>query len=538
VTAVLDEAPPERFGATAARVFTPPLEHHIDPETGDLDPQYSWGPDCIDFLENVLHWELLPYQRWLYIHALEKGVAGQGFRFQTLVVLIARQNGKTKWLKGLTLWRLYLNKKGVATPFRPAAQLALIAMQGLDFAEKMLADVNDDIKKCPPLRKEWQRHWTANGKHRIQLRGRREWRATTANRKGGRSFSVDHVNLDELREHHNWLAWNAIVPTSITRSFSLVCCFSNAGDNTSIVLRSLRDSAVKRISTGTTVKARTFYAEWSVPMDVDPKNAHYWYLANPAMGHLSGLQIEDLEGALENMEFTNMPGFQTEHLCQWVDALDPGIIPAEHWQETMDNKSEIPKGVPVYAAVDVNFQRSKAYVAVAGRRKDGHLHTEVVMAGRGTDWIIPWFLENVPGTKTPRKDSFVAVAVQARGAPASNLIKGMVEAGITVAEWGGPDLYQGCGSFFDKIVRHTVFHRPAATLDRAAAATTAKTIADAWVFDRRNSPVDAAPLIACAAAAWAEEMGPPETDPVPETHSWDVNEIASWEAQARKGELQ
>lgn len=533
MTAVLDEAPPQRYGSTTPRIFTPPLDHHINPLTGDIADQHTWGPDCIYFLENILKWQLLPYQKWLYNHALEKGPGGQGFRFQTLVTLIARQNGKTRWLKGLTLWRLYLHKRGVATPTCPAAQLALIAMQGLDFAEKMLADVNEDIKKNPQLRREWYRHWTANGKHRIQLKGRREWRATTANRKGGRSFSVDHVNLDELREHHDWLAWNAIVPTSITRPMSLVACFSNAGDQKSLVLRSLRDSAHKRIITGATAKSRTFYAEWSVPMDVDPKDNRYWYLANPAMGHLPGLQLEELEGALENMEFTNMAGFQTEHLCQWVDSLDPGIIPAEHWQETMDRNSEPAKDAPIYAAVDVNYQRSKAYIAIAGRRRDGKLHVEVVAAARGTDWVVPWFLDNAPGTSTPRKDGFVAVAVQARGAPASNLIKSMTDAGIPVAEWGGPDLPQGSASFFDKIVRHTILHRPAGSLDRAAAATVAKTMADAWVFDRRHSPVDAAPLVACAAAAWAEEQGPLETEPEGEAHGWDLDEVARWEQEAR-----
>ena len=74
-----------------------------------LTPETSWGFECVEFLENVLGWTLLPWQKWLYIHALEKDVAGTGFRFQTIVLLIARQNGKTQWLKGLGLWKLYMD---------------------------------------------------------------------------------------------------------------------------------------------------------------------------------------------------------------------------------------------------------------------------------------------------------------------------------------------------------------------------------------------------------------------------------------------
>ena len=84
-----------RIGSTVPRLYTPPLAAHVDDSAEyGIRPEATWGPDCVDFLEGVLGWELLPWQRWLFHHALEKKADGTGFRFQITTVLVARQNGK------------------------------------------------------------------------------------------------------------------------------------------------------------------------------------------------------------------------------------------------------------------------------------------------------------------------------------------------------------------------------------------------------------------------------------------------------------
>jgi len=513
----------EKIGATKARIFTPPLPEHCD-EKGELRPEHTWGPDCVEFLTAVLGWQLLPWQVWLYYHALEKGRDGTGFRFLIVTVLVARQNGKSKWLKGLGLWRLFMDKYGRAKPGWPGARLVLIAAQNLDYAEGMLKEIVDEVRDNPMLLPELVNHRVTNGKHRMILTNRRNWRAATASRKGGRSLSVDLAMLDELREHTTNDAWNAIVPTTTVRPYSQVMCASNAGDLRSVVLRSLKESCTRRIQTGQTGETRNALFEWSVPMEVDPRNPAYWYLANPAMGMLNDFSIEDLKGFLEAMEYKNMPGFQTEHLCQWVDALEPGIILAEHWQETMDPTSRRAPNAPLWAAVDVNYPRTRSYIAIAARRVDGNVHIELAAAQAGTDWVIPWF--------QARKGKFRGVAIQKTGAPASGLAEEMELAGIPIVAWGpGLEVQAGCAAFFDKICQHVIFHRPALVLDRAAASAVARSVGDAWVFDRRNSPVDAAPVVACCAAAWLEAK---PMEPQPDIHVWDEEEIARWEREAEE----
>lgn len=517
-----------RYGSVTPRLFTPPLAEHADPDAEHgIKPEATWGYDCIDFLEHVVGWKLMPWQRWLYARALEKQRDGTGFRFQTQIVLISRQNGKTQYLRGLGLWRLYLSETGEATATCPAAKLALIAAQNLSYAENTLKEVVDDIRDHRLLGRELINHRVVNGNHKANLSGGRSWRAVTATRKGGRSLSADLAILDELRELVTWDGWNAITPATIARPYSQVVCASNAGDARSEVLRSLRDGALRRIITDDTESSRVGLFEWSLPPEADPRDQTLWHLANPSLGYLNQFTVDTLQGRLEAMERSNMAGFLTEHMCQWVDALEAGIIPAEHWEQTVDADSVRADGADVFAAVDINYERTRSYVSIAARRADGNLHTEVIAAAPGTDWIIPWLKE--------REGKFAGIAVQETGAPASFLIQEMEEARIPVVPWGPmKEIQAGCSLFYDGIVDHTIFHRPAPLLDKSAQTGASRHSGDAWIFDRRNSPVDVSPLIACAAAVWLEaDRG--KRGKEPQLHEWpDDDTINTWEQEARE----
>jgi phage terminase large subunit-like protein len=471
----------------------------------------------------------MPWQVWLYWHALERKPGGVGFRFQFLVVLVARQNGKTKWGRGLALWRLFYSKTGRVNGKQPGAKLAVIAAQTLDYAESTLKEAVDDIRDTPALCPELINHKETNGKHRAILTNRRYWRACTASTKGARSLTVDLVWLDELRTHTTWDAWDAITPTGTVRACSQVLVTTNAGAANAVVLRSLQAGSIRRIMSKTTDETKTGYFEWSVPPEVDPRNPKYWPMANPSLGYLNEFVIDDLHARLENMQYKNMPGWQTEYLCQSVDALEPGIIPAEFWQDGIDQTSRRAATSPIYAALDVNYQRTTSYVGIAARREDGNLHIEVAQAARGTDWVIDWLTE--------RKDKFEGVAVQKTGAPASGMIADLKRAGVKVVEWStGLDMQSGCATFYDGICEHEIYHRRSPLIDRAAASGVARRAGDAWIFDRRNSPIDIAPLVACCAAVWLEGRPASARSKV---YEWpDEEQIKQWEEEAEREEAE
>ena len=68
---------PGLLGRTEARIFTPPLE---------LTPETSAGFSVIEFAEQILGIDLLPWQSWFLIHALELRPDGK-FRFRKVLCL-------------------------------------------------------------------------------------------------------------------------------------------------------------------------------------------------------------------------------------------------------------------------------------------------------------------------------------------------------------------------------------------------------------------------------------------------------------------
>ena len=113
-----------RLGREVPRVYTPPLR--------ELTPQTSLGFAMVYFAENVLGVTLLPWQRWLSIHALELLPDGR-LRFRTILVLVARQNGKSTWAKVLVLFLLMVRQ----------VRLVLGTAQDLDLAEDLWDETLD-----------------------------------------------------------------------------------------------------------------------------------------------------------------------------------------------------------------------------------------------------------------------------------------------------------------------------------------------------------------------------------------------------------
>src|SRR5689334_24962070 len=84
--------PAKRFGSEKPRIFTPPLRK-LEPRSPATEKR-TLGYAVIDFATEVCEVDLFPWQRWLLIHALELLPDGS-FRFRNVVVLVARQNGKS-----------------------------------------------------------------------------------------------------------------------------------------------------------------------------------------------------------------------------------------------------------------------------------------------------------------------------------------------------------------------------------------------------------------------------------------------------------
>lgn len=496
VRSTVRPAQPKRLGHEPPRIYTPPLRK--------LTPRTSRGFSVIDFAEQVLEVDLFPWQKWLLIHALELLRDGS-FRFRTLIVLVARQNGKSTLSQVLALWSMYVN----------GCNLVIGTAQDLDVAEEIWQGAVDLVDETPDLLSLKERVILVNGKKTLELKTGERYKVKAANRRAGRGLSGDLILLDELREHQSWDAWGAITKTTMARPDAQVWALSNAGDASSVVLRYLRKMAHAAIGDPDGINADDDPSkllpdeddeaqdyelddedslgifEWSAPPGCDAADRDGWAMANPSLGY--GITERSVNSACKtDPEWV----FRTEVLCQWSDGSLEGPFPPGAWEAGVVSPEDSQIVGNVIAGIDVSFDRSKAHIAFAGRTFDGQPQVEIVASRAGTDWVLPWLQDS------KRVDVIDGVTGQGRGAPVSGLLVELEAAGVPVTLWQGSDLGAGSGGFYDLVRANGIRHLPQPALDVPAATAVTKPSGDGWLWDRRHSPTDIAPLIAATASVW------------------------------------
>lgn len=509
-------------GWTEPRLFTPPLS--------PLTPETSRGFEVVEFAENILGLTLRPWQEWLFIHALELDpeTGYTDFRFKTVVVEVGRQNGKTLVMMVLGLWRLFLE----------GASEILSAAQSLNIAEETLQSAFLMAKRIPVLEKylthrnergirtAYMRR--ANGGNQIELSAvpagledvldvdgaMPSWYVVPTNSGGGRSYSADLALLDELREHRTFDTVDAIEPTIMERPRSQLWAFSNAGDASSVVLRKWRNLAVRAIDRGETAEERMGLFSWSATPGCSIFDREGWAQANPSLGYGTRTERDMLAMARKAVDPDaddggDSAGFRTEYLCQWVDVLEPSKFGEGAWEACGDGDSRRAPGAQVFVGLDVATDLKAAHVCIAATRADGLTHVELVASRPGVDWVPGWFADRL-GTGGWFDGR---VAVQARGAPVSVLFEPLQAAGVTLVEWGGPDLTRGTLGFYDAVVQRKLRHRNQPRMNLAADGAQERRVSDAFMWDRQRSRQDVAPIVAATAAVWLLNQ-PVEETPV------------------------
>ena len=428
-----------RYGSETPRIWTQPLR--------PLTPETSLGFAVIEFAADVLFFELLPWQKWLLIHALELRPDGS-LRFRNVVVLVSRQNGKSTLSQVLSLWWLFVC----------GVRLVIGTAQDLDVAEEIWQGAVDLVLETDdedePFRPEMaslvKKVVQVNGKKSLDLTTGERYKIKAANRRAGRGLSGDRIILDELREHQSWNAWGAITKTTMARPGAQIWCFSNAGDITSVVLRHLRRLAHIPLGDPDGIAASAevegFAAaptdehldelegldfepedddlaifEWSAPPRCDVWDREAWAQANPSMGYTI-TEATIASAARTDPEWV----FRTEVLCQWSEGVLVGPFSAGAWEGC-------------------------AAAAVDGKLPPGE--------------------QIVPGSR--------------------------------VVEWKGTEVPSGCGSFFDAVRDHDVRHTSQPVLNLpATTAVTRPLEKGTWVWDSRRSAHEVAALWGATGAFW------------------------------------
>jgi hypothetical protein len=375
VTAVVAPSADRRIlGRTEPRLWTPPLR----PLTLDT----SYGFDVIEFARDQLGHPLDPWEQWLVIHLGELLPDGRP-RFRRALVLVARQNGKTTLMVVLTLFWLFVDR----------VSLVLGTSTKLDYAAESWRKACRLARRVPELRAEIpakggvrkangeQVLWRADAQEQELDEGSR-YKIAASNEEGGRSLTIDRLVLDELRQHHDYTAYDASVPAMNAVPDAQAVAISNAGSAKSVVLNDLRESAVAYITTGIGDERLGLF-EWSAPPGASPLDLDALAQANPNLGYR--IDPEALLGEAHTAVArggAKLAGFRTEVMCQTVQRTDPAVDP-DAWAACAGSGDLAEMRSRVALCVDVALDEQHATLVAAAQVPGGRVRVDVVAAWSG-----------------------------------------------------------------------------------------------------------------------------------------------------------
>lgn len=369
------------LGSTLPRRFTPPL---VTGPPGDcpcacaLSPTTSYGFAVIDFARDVLGEPLDPWEELAVIHAGELLPDGRP-RFRYVLILVARQNGKTHLLRVLKLYWLFVEQWPVV--YGTSTDRGYAKKDWVKLCD--LAKDNAYLRAALPNRPN-KGVCTQIGEEALTTAEGCQYSFGANNRRAGRSLSIDRLVIDELREHKNWDTWNAATNAMNARPFGQVFCITNQGDDTGVVLDSLHARALKAIGEGNTT-SRLGLLEWSAPDRASLLDPRAWAAANPNLGRRIDPDSlrEELERAAEKGGAEEAAA-RTEILCQRVKSLDGAVDPVA-WNDCFVPGDFKQLRSRIAVCLDISPDRQHATVAAAAVMEDGRVRVAAVKAWAGAD---------------------------------------------------------------------------------------------------------------------------------------------------------
>lgn len=434
----------------------------------------------IDFAEYIGR-PLDPWQRWLVVHAGELQEDGVTPRFRQVLVLVSRQNGKTEVLVVLALYWLYVER----------VTLILGTSTNLDYARESwdkavnLADGSATLGKEIHPKSGVRR---ANGEQTLTIASGGRYKIAASNARGGRSLTIARLIMDELREHHDWSAYNAAVPATSAVKDAQIWMISNQGDEKSVVLASLRKQALEETD------PRLGIFEWSAPDGAKATDIEALAAANPNLGHR--ISLDSLMGDAMRAEAAGgeqLAGFLTEHQCRYVPMLSPAIDPAD-WLSCQDPGDLSAVRDRVALCMDVSPDLQHATVYAAALLDDERVRVEGVAAWSGpacTDSLrreLPEIVERIK----PRMFGWFPSGPAAALAADMSEEQGWMPESVEVSEIRG-EVTAVCMGFSEQVSANRIAHSGDPLLDAHVAGAEKLMHGDGWRFSRKGTGhVDAA----------------------------------------------
>lgn len=488
-------------GRQLPRRYTPPLVQGPPGPCGcgcALDEDTSYGYDVVDFAAEVLGLELDPWQRWLLIHACEL-LPDDRPRFEIVLTIVARQNGKTFVAKPLLMYWLFIE----------GAKHILGTSTDRTYAKMLWNEIRQDAKDNPLLGPEITGERLTSGEEHVSSLAGGRYKFAPNTSRAGRSLTVRRWLCDELRQHLGNDTWSAVYGAMAAVPDRQVFAITNQGDTEAVKLHELHDSALGFLETGQG-DPRLGLFEWSAPEGSDPADPEALAYANPAMG--GRIDVAGLVAEGERAKATGgkaLSDFLVERMCMRVTQMVSAFhLPA--WTECgqLDADDDgvqtidlAPHRDRVALCFDVALDNQHATL-LAAAEVDGIVKVDVVAAWDGP-YATRDMAAELPGYVNKIRPRVIGWFP---GGPA-----GAVAAKIRERKGGrwtprGTDLVEitteatvACMGVADLVATRGLRHSNDPLLDQHIEGTTPSWRGDSFLFQRRGrSSIDAAYALAGA----------------------------------------
>ena len=410
---------------------------------------------------------------------------------------VPRQNGKNGVTEVRQLAGLFLLSEFPVQ--RSDDPLAVHTAHLNDTAEEAFRRLEHLIEADEELSGKVRRYKRANGKEAIEVKNGERIRYRARTKGGGRGYAGDDLYLDEAMFLPEF-GYGALRPILSARPNPQIIYTGSAVDQNvhddGVVFARVRERGVEGSD------PRLVWFEWALPYerpdDVPEEVAEApeaWGQANPAFG--VRITAETVESERQSMAARS---FAVERLGvgDWPDTDRANhVIDMVVWGALQDGRSEA-EGLLSFT-FDVAEDRSKASIAVGGKRSDGLVHVELIDRRPGTGWVAPRLKELVGrhGGKARYEGT----------GPAASLKQELEQLGVPAEPVNGGEMAQACGQFFDLVGRRGLRHRGRHDLEleltSALKGAAKRTSGDAFKWSRKTSTVDVSALVAVTLAAWA-----------------------------------
>lgn len=425
----------------------------------------------------------MEHQRYMTDVAFELDPATGLLWYDTVVVVIMRQNGKTTVVEAVLVFH---------TQRAPFLQLIYSAQNADKAREKLIDEFYEQrLRPVAPYFGGWKPRKSNGSAHLRCLGNGSKIFVVPNNETAADSKTVAAGAIDEAFSHKDLTMIGSVQPTMVTLDDPQLLITSTRGHGDDGLLMHYEDVGVAAVHDP---DSRLAYFEWSAGPEDDCSDPATWRRIMPALGQtITEERLHSYRATMDPAEFDR--GFCNRRPIASVAAA----INLEHWSHAARGDVEsapLELEAPLTAAVHVHPVRTHTSIAVAGQVRDDPGAVGVLVDRRpGTGWVVEALEQLVA--------RHCEVIVADRVAGAGGIIDRAAGRGVLVEELTGTDVANHLGTFVDQLEEHTLRHNDQTMLNDAVNGSRDRPLGGTRALDQRTSTAPIDPLQAATFAVGA-----------------------------------